>query len=707
MSLSGSFNNYPTSSFGLYCDWSATQSIIGNFSDVTLNIYLSYYHLEVGARTDSTASINGASETYSSTAINDYTSGWKKRHLKTKIVRVYHNTDGTMSTGLSASWRFSGTYSGVSIGTITASTTIYLDTIDRNAPTVSLSTSSITSSSVYISASSNVECDIWDYSIDNGASWTNFVTGSRASAATTISGLSPNGTYSIKTRARKTINQIYGSTGTTNITTLGGSLLNSVDILTVDNASPIIYLNWTVYQATYNHTLVIKNGDTPILTIGGLFGLAGTNTKSITLNSSQRATLLSYMATMNSFSANYDLITYNGNSQIGASSRKTGIIETTEANSAPTFSNIAAFTFCDNNPTTVAITGNNQLFIKGYSSLQINAYTVNAKNGANIVRYEASVGSNVVTITPASFVVGSINVSGSSVPVIVKAIDSRGYICSATKNINVIDFLNIKTHNYFIRRVNEVENMTQFSFSGAISPIIISGNNANNIQSARYCFKKTNEDTYGQWTNIVPIPIVSNNSYSFETNIFTSFDAGYSWNIKLEIVDKLSADSVVMVLPQGKPLLSFRQKMLGVNNPNPTCALDVVGTIKQNGISIIDLIYPVGSIIHNVDVNFDQKEHWSVLGVVWELHAKGQVLVGVDTGKTQFNEVNKTGGSISLQKHTHLTGISSNIAGNLLAGGDSARVTFIQNATPTSETGSGDSGNLQPYVTCYIWKRKS
>ena len=59
MALSGSFYNYPTSSFGLYCEWSGSQSKIGNYTDVTLKVYLSYYTLEVGARADSTVSING------------------------------------------------------------------------------------------------------------------------------------------------------------------------------------------------------------------------------------------------------------------------------------------------------------------------------------------------------------------------------------------------------------------------------------------------------------------------------------------------------------------------------------------------------------------------------------------------------------------------------------------------------------------------
>ena len=70
MALSGSFYNYPVSSFGLYCEWSASQSITGNYSDVTLNVYLSYYTIEVGTRSDSSLQINGSSETYTTPTVS-------------------------------------------------------------------------------------------------------------------------------------------------------------------------------------------------------------------------------------------------------------------------------------------------------------------------------------------------------------------------------------------------------------------------------------------------------------------------------------------------------------------------------------------------------------------------------------------------------------------------------------------------------------
>lgn len=228
MALSGTFQNYPVSSFGLYCEWSGTQSVTGNYTDITLKVYLSYYSLSVGARSDSTISINGTSETYTAPAISDYSSGWKKKLLKTKTVRVNHNADGTKSgVSLSASWRFSGTYSGVSIGTITASTSVTLNSIDRSAPTVSCSVTGITANGFKISGSSSATSDIWQYSLNGGSTWTQFSTTAGTSASITLSSLSPNTSYSVRVRARKKSNQVYGTSGTITAKTLGGAVIAS------------------------------------------------------------------------------------------------------------------------------------------------------------------------------------------------------------------------------------------------------------------------------------------------------------------------------------------------------------------------------------------------------------------------------------------------------------------------------------------------
>lgn len=116
--------------------------------------------------------------------------------------------------------------------------------------------------------------------------------------------------------------------------------------------------------------------------------------------------------------------------------------------------------------------------------------------------------------------------------------------------------------------------------------------------------------------------------------------------------------------------------------------------------------YPVGSIY--LSVNTTNPSRW--FGGTWEQISKGRTLVGVDIDDTDFNTVKKIGGSKALQKHKHdfantgrpLYWDSSLTSIGGLTSGTTVQYTWSAN---TKETGTGDSGNLQPYFTCYIWCR--
>lgn len=113
--------------------------------------------------------------------------------------------------------------------------------------------------------------------------------------------------------------------------------------------------------------------------------------------------------------------------------------------------------------------------------------------------------------------------------------------------------------------------------------------------------------------------------------------------------------------------------------------------------------YPVGSIY--LSVNNTNPNKW--FGGVWEQIAKGRTLVEVDINDTDFNTVKKTGGSKYLQEHTHTLTVPL-YKGQNLWGLPSYQYTWdtYQNQTSTtSKAGTGNSGNLQPYFTCYIWCR--
>lgn len=585
MALSGSFSNYPTGKFGLYCEWSGSQSVTGNYTNVTLKVYLQFYTISVGARSDSTISINGTSETYTAAAINDMSStSWHKVLLKSKTVTVYHNSDGTKNNvALSASWRFSGTYSGVSIGTITASTTVNLDKIDRSAPTVTFSTSNVTANGFKISASSSATADIWQYSTNNGSSWTQFSTSAGTSASVTLSSLSPNTSYTVKVRARKKSNQVYGTSGSATVKTLGGAVVNSVSTVTADNATVSISINATVYEASYSYTLAIKNGSSTYLTISGLSWSKGTATRTVTLTAAQRTTLLNAMASIKSFTGTFAVTTYGGSTQIGSTSSQTATVQTTAANSAPTLS---GFTYEDSYSTTTNITGNNQLFIQSHSTLKVTPETATAKNGASISNYTASCnGVSVSNTSGSAITVGKIAKSGS-VSVTLTVTDSRGYTASVSKTITVIAYAKPKLSSVTLRRTNEIEAEMQLKFNGSISAISVDGTQKNSVQYVRYRYKKTSETSYSSYTSILSSTTRSGTFFSFSNLELCNLDAGASYDFHLQIQDRLyslSSLDVYFVVPQGTPLIALRKKKVGINTPNPQATLDVGGDISVSG----------------------------------------------------------------------------------------------------------------------------
>ncbi len=594
MALSGTFQNYPVSSFGLYCEWSGTQSITGNYTDVTLKVYLSYYTLDVGARSDSTISINGVSETYTVPAIEDYSSGWKKKLLKTKTVRVNHNANGTKSgVALSASWRFSGTYSGVSIGTITASTTVTLNSIDRTAPTVSCSVSNITANGFTISASSSATSDIWQYSLNGGSTWTQFSTTAGTSASITLSSLSPNTTYSVRVRARKRTNQVYGTSSTVSAKTLGGAVILSCGNFAADASTVNLSLRVTVYNAAYTNYITIKNGSTTYLSLTGRTWAAGTASRTITLTSAERTTLLNAMASLKSFTATIELVTKSGNTQIGNASTCTCTISTTEANSGPTLS---GFTFADSYSTTTAITGNDQVLIQSYSRLTVTPGTATAKNGASIVSYSAVCsGVTKSNTTGAALSLGTIGTSGTR-DITLTVTDSRGYTASVTKSVTVVPYSKPKVNSVSLRRTNEIETEMQLVFNGSISAITVDGAQKNSLLYVRYRYKLTSASSYNAYTSILSSVTASGTSFSFSNLELCNLNAEASYDFHLQIRDKLNSLTsldLYFVVPQGTPLVALRKKMVGINTPNPAAALHVVGDTRIEGTLIPDEIdYP-------------------------------------------------------------------------------------------------------------------
>lgn len=146
---------------------------------------------------------------------------------------------------------------------------------------------------------------------------------------------------------------------------------------------------------------------------------------------------------------------------------------------------------------------------------------------------------------------------------------------------------------------------------------------------------------------------------------------------------------------------------------------------------LLEYIYPVGSI----KMTADNTNPSTYLGGTWVAWGAGKVPVGVDTTDTDFATVEKTGGekehiltTNEMPSHEHMTmydyyGGSTYLNAGLvkMSGTPSFETEKSSNCYIVSRsgldlsdhyvaiTGSSGSGrghnNLQPYITCYMWKR--
>lgn len=214
-------------------------------------------------------------------------------------------------------------------------------------------------------------------------------------------------------------------------------------------------------------------------------------------------------------------------------------------------------------------------------------------------------------------------------------------------------------------------------------------------------------------------------------------------------------------------LTNIVQGMAGSVNTAVNTANNAANTVEQIRVemdAVTNKLWPVGSIY----ISVNNANPASFFGGSWVPFATGKTIVGVDTGQGEFNAVEKSGGHKELQSHAHgmnnhvhslnnhthtvpnhvhtmqgagnhyhylginkdavqkgtsynkpnnfesgSTSYKSNTTGNhthtmnssgtCTTGGNSGNTGG--NSGNTTSTGGGDSGNLQPYITVYMWKR--
>lgn len=163
----------------------------------------------------------------------------------------------------------------------------------------------------------------------------------------------------------------------------------------------------------------------------------------------------------------------------------------------------------------------------------------------------------------------------------------------------------------------------------------------------------------------------------------------------------------------------YRVCLDGINVEKTECLVDVAPGIC----GIFNRIYPVGAIY--MSVNATNPKY--LFGGNWEVWGSGRVPVGFSQSEEEFNAAEKTGGSkYNNLKHKHAGTLGydgnsyytmnkfgsivypTNMSGEGYAFNTkaSAKVSNVR-VSYTSEALTSDVTNMQPYITCYMWKRVS
>lgn len=143
--------------------------------------------------------------------------------------------------------------------------------------------------------------------------------------------------------------------------------------------------------------------------------------------------------------------------------------------------------------------------------------------------------------------------------------------------------------------------------------------------------------------------------------------------------------------------------------------------VQINMTTLSKLIYPVGSIYMSANSTNPK----NLFGGTWVAWGTGRVPIGVNASDSDFRSVEKTGGSKTVNiAHNHVESVGADANTMYLTAGanggvygstiNSSANRMTWKGTPatgatrlnkTSTAGSSTQSIVQPYITCYMWKR--
>ncbi|QNL31194.1 capsid and scaffold protein [Enterococcus phage vB_EfaM_A2] len=559
----------------LVLEWRASQNVAGNYSDVSIWLYLqsmdSYGALYAPAVGQAQVTANGVKQTENATSqLNAY----QKKLLLAKVWRVNHNADGSKSFSISASYFVNVTYSGVYYGTISIpSFSVSLNKIPRKSslnPVPDLNIPNKLGVSITRQSSSFTHSlTVWvanrtNPTLDNDSHWVYL---------NSIENVGTSGTFTFSVA---NFTEMFKRMGTSTEWVGKVKLWTNGLSESVPSQQRTFRIKPPMNAQASGGKLKVKAGEKITVSLSnfqsdgnfkytGVFDYRGVSIPVATNVHANSMTLTLTQANVDSIlkESPDDAGTWG---QVRVTSYYNGVQYRTPwtgqhidctipkedylpvINGTPTYTDLSA--------EATNVTGSNQVALQSKSNIRVTipANFATGQGFSTIKTVQASLGGATKT---ANYNASGFNIDigapneGTASSLVVTVLDGRGFSTSWTKTVQVYPYSNPDV-NYTIARRNNFEVDTELAVSSSWAPVTIGGVNKNAITSVTYATKRSGTSTWGEET---PVTFSTDGAKVIVPTTVVQLPNEYSWNFRLTIKDKFGSFSKEANISAGKPIM--------------------------------------------------------------------------------------------------------------------------------------------------------
>lgn len=342
------------------------------------------------------------------------------------------------------------------------------------------------------------------------------------------------------------------NTANTTLTTIPRATTCPTATLTVGKSNSITI---SPASTSFNHTATFTLGGRTFTANAA----AGSKTLTFNLNDNTIYNLFSTAQT----TVTATLTTKSGSTTIG-SKTATWTIKCDASLCKPS----VTATYADSNSTTVALTGDDQTIVKGFSNA---AFTISATSNYSTISKVTVDGANVSD--KVNYTVNGIN--KNSVAII--ATDARGFNSDTlTKTFTTfIDYVPLTCSPTFERNT-PTDGKVKLSMTGNYFNDTFG--DVSNSLTITYQYKESGTGTYG--SEITLTPTLTGNTYSFTSaDLGINFDYTKNYDFKVNVSDELTSFSIEKTVPKGEPMFWVNDEKFVFNSKPYYKTTDIMGLL--------------------------------------------------------------------------------------------------------------------------------